>query len=393
MSSSSSFLVDLNSNPIWRGPLIFSVGVLVAFHLYVSIEVLGLLIVLGLGVTLTVVDALRIFQSEGSRLRLELRKFLERFSIDDIMHFFYNPDEGVFPCIIGTFVGGFGMYGLPLTPNQRVQLYQCCLLPGEDAKTIFMTPGGYLNYLPEHWKEALRGDATTKPAVITQNPKERFPVPVNDALSVPNHTKLNGVREGKASPPADKNTGSDCGGNTDGEADSSSGSSGLSNDCDKKVSTKDYALLTTHKNTELQPNLVDVCGKIVKELIESGLKDSFDTIPQNKLQSIGLMTLLALFAQLKLNGTARRMAMNMVHGMTSVGLTMVATVALSLLAIKKCNSMPSNDIGSRGLNCFSLATVSNSLKERITRLSFTAKGRAFVVFLIILVLKQSRLRK
>jgi hypothetical protein len=92
-------------------------------------------------------------------------KALDGIVLDDLLRSIYDPETGWIACCTGIFLGSSTMYGLKMSPEQRIKLVQATLAQEqgtvsqeETARTILMEPGGCKVLLPDSLQKWLAND-------------------------------------------------------------------------------------------------------------------------------------------------------------------------------------------------------------------------------------------
>jgi len=140
-----------------RGPLLFGTLVIAWVAPYVAaipISVILQCFVFVFGLLLFCYDTLRFVESKS---RMALRTLLNSMVLDDVLRAIHDPETGLIPCIVGSFVGASSMYALNMTDNQKTKLVQSSLWTTESqARTILLNPGGTISLLPESMQTWLK---------------------------------------------------------------------------------------------------------------------------------------------------------------------------------------------------------------------------------------------
>lgn len=138
---------------LWRGPILL-LGVLASLlwpHVSTwSNQFILELCLATMGLVLLVVDLIHFAKLSVRHL---FSSFLEGFILDDFLRALYDPETGIIPCMVGSFVGACTMYVLQLDDNQRTKLIQASLWTSEEeARSILLHPGGTKALLPESFQ-------------------------------------------------------------------------------------------------------------------------------------------------------------------------------------------------------------------------------------------------
>lgn len=171
-----------SSLQLMRGPFILSgvaASLLWPFISTLSTHSLAHLMLAVIGVAILVWD---IWRFTKSSIRERLACFLDNFVLDDFLQRMYDPETGVIPCIVGTFVGASSMYGLRLDDEQKTRLMQASLWTGkEEARSILLDPGGTKAFLPQSILQWLGEGRTRAPRKAIDTIVKPEPVSVETA--------------------------------------------------------------------------------------------------------------------------------------------------------------------------------------------------------------------
>ena len=85
-----------------------------------------------------------------STTRSGLNLVLDNIVVDDVLRAIYNPIDGLWACLVGTYLGASSMYGLNMSKGQRTELVQSSLgLTDESqARSVLLEPGGCKRLFP-----------------------------------------------------------------------------------------------------------------------------------------------------------------------------------------------------------------------------------------------------
>ena len=118
------------------------------------------------------------------KMRDRISTFLDEFVLDDFLRILYDPDTGLIPCSVATFMGAFSMYAFRLDEGQKTKLIQSTLwTTEEEAHSILLSAGGTKALLPKGFQSWL-------------NEEEKEPSPLNSSVNPePNSVFVETVEE------------------------------------------------------------------------------------------------------------------------------------------------------------------------------------------------------
>ena len=102
-----------------------------------------------------------------SKTRYILNFLLNKIILDDVLKVIYDPIDGIWACMVGTFVGASTIYGLNMNNEQKTELMQSSfyfLRNKYEAHTVLLEPGGCKKLLPnevQQWLSTGAGAART----------------------------------------------------------------------------------------------------------------------------------------------------------------------------------------------------------------------------------------
>lgn len=113
------------------------------------------LIVGSIGVVWIVCDVWTIVES---RIRSGLNFILRKIVVDDVLRAIFDPNDGFWACMIGTFIGASSMYGLNMDDEEKTELIQSSLYITDknEARGVLLEPGGCAVLLPNEVKNWLQ---------------------------------------------------------------------------------------------------------------------------------------------------------------------------------------------------------------------------------------------
>lgn len=168
------------NNPLMllRGPLIvFSVlsALLAPFIAQLSVETLGLLglLLVGLGVTLW-----DVFSCVSQQSRSYLSHQIDKFVLDDVLKALFDPEVGLIPNCVGSFLGSSAMYSLASSDEQRVRLLQSGIWvrDPEIARNVLYQPGGIKLLFPPlvlQWLESSSSSSSSSSSAVATTPASK----------------------------------------------------------------------------------------------------------------------------------------------------------------------------------------------------------------------------
>ena len=293
-----------------RGPILVVAVIASALWPYVSTwsaQSIIQLLVASIGAMWSVAD---FFRFTESNLRQKVSSLLDHFVLDDFLRVLYDPDIGIVPCMVGSFVGASGMYGLRLDEEQRTKLVQASLWSTkEEAHSILLDAGGTKALLPEFVKAWLGGEQATqrdhqrhrhrhhqqqqqvdvaqsKPRAIMVETVEEI---ASDSSSVSDyHTHL---EECRAEPNADRHRMT---------PNTSSGDFSHSY-TDQEPTRPDEVCFMNGKRMRIPPGIptdpVMVMFSIVKDMAIEKVRPLFASIPESRVELVGSLAAIGMCAQ------------------------------------------------------------------------------------------------
>ena len=359
---------------VMRGPLIL-VGVItsILWPWVVTLSPLAIIQIL-----LTMIGALLwmadVWKWTKCNLRERIGTFLDDFVLDDFLRMMHDPETGVIPCLVGSFMGAHSMYGLKLDDEQKTRLLQASLWTGkEEARSILLDAGGTKALLPESIQEWLAGKgkttSTTKVMGTVLQP-ETFLVETvveeetdcNSSDSEEDYQNPNGA----ASPRP------------------------VSPECTPRRRMEQSPRTRPNEVSFQRQQLMPPPGiptdpvmemlKIMRDIAIDKLRPLFASIPETKVELMGTLAALGFCAQMVLRARSKRSLFGTMIGM---GLSGTATGAFCTVIVRQAM------LGSiRDLSSFKLVSsmiLSRSL-QRIKNLIANDKRMSAVVALIVLTL-------
>jgi hypothetical protein len=136
---------------ILRGPILlwicFAALVYRSLRL-ASVDVQILCSLLFLGCLLTISDWISLTRTKIESIKASLRNLEDKIVLDTVLRDIFSLEHGWIGCI----VGGFGLYNLPFTTQQRTSILQVALPKNIPISKAFYHPGGIRYFLPESWQ-------------------------------------------------------------------------------------------------------------------------------------------------------------------------------------------------------------------------------------------------
>jgi len=148
---------ERNHHVLLRGPVLVASASTALAWPYLSISVLCKIIILTIGAAVMYSDMTRLIQKQ---VKATIKSTTKDIVLDDILRAIFDPEYGIIPVIIGTFLGNSAMYALPMSPEQKTKLMQATLGGEyEDARTVLCEPGGCRALLPQSMQTWLEEDS------------------------------------------------------------------------------------------------------------------------------------------------------------------------------------------------------------------------------------------
>ena len=105
-----------------------------------------------------------------SKTRYILNFLLNKIILDDVLKVIYDPIDGIWACMVGTFVGASTIYGFNMNNEQKIELMQSSfyfLRNKYEAHTVLLEPGGCKKLLPNEVQQWLSTGAEAGAARTT----------------------------------------------------------------------------------------------------------------------------------------------------------------------------------------------------------------------------------
>jgi uncharacterized membrane protein YeaQ/YmgE (transglycosylase-associated protein family) len=248
-----------------------------------------------IGVSILILDILRFTKSS---FRERIATFLNAFVLDDFLRFLHDPETGVIPCLVGSFMGAYSMYGLRLDNEQKTRLLQASLWTGkEEARSILLDAGGTKALLPESIQEWLSAGSTTTPekpihSILRPNPVtvETVEEEMESNSSDSDYANLNGVASPRPASP-------ECTLVRRTRAEQMHGAQ------PKEVSFQRHQPMPP-PGIPTDPVLEML--KIVRDIAVDKLRPWFASIPENEMEILGTVAAVGLCAQMIMRTRSKR---------------------------------------------------------------------------------------
>jgi hypothetical protein len=108
-------------------------------------------------------------------------KIIQQVVLDDVLKSIFSiANGGMIASIVGSIIGCFSMYNLPLTPEQRTRIIQSCLPPNTTTNTntsheLLFQPGGLWNFLQSLYYQKQTNPTTTNSDSLYDDKRSNVP--------------------------------------------------------------------------------------------------------------------------------------------------------------------------------------------------------------------------
>lgn len=319
-----------------------------------------------LGVVVFLMDILKITKC---RIRHTVSNILDQLVLDDFLRWLHDPETGVIPCMVGSFMGASSMYALRLDDEQKTTLMQASLWTEKDqARSILLDAGGVKALLPgsvQEWLDEGKDNTQKKKTPVVASYKKE-PILVETVQEEEAESESSSSSSFATSP---KSTNPDC---------NTSRGYGADQSHPDEVSVVQRAQLIPPPGIPTDPIMEMI--KIVRDMTIDKLRPWFASISESKLEIVGTVAAVGLCAQ-----TAMRVRANHSFWGTACAMCLSGTVAgaFSTIVIRQAVLGSIHDLDSFKL--ISSAILSRSI-ERIKRMIAKDKRWSATVALLVLAM-------
>jgi len=381
---------DIDILLAFRGPLVL---ILVASFWLISLlstlswnGLFGLVFLL-LGLTFTLMDAARF-------TKRHVKTLFDELILDDVLRFSFESYHALIQLFVGAVVGHTGLYALPFSQEQRVQLIQSCLsTTNEKAKKIFTTPGGVHEMLPKSMVQWLNPESEapteTMRDVVLDKPdgspaREPVLVEVNSMSSEACETSHEELTDGDS-----RETEASL--NRAGISDTiaTPGVSGEDTAPRGAYFPKDRPIPGAKCPSPMDPiqTPMEVLASIFKEWVVNALEETKETVPDRVLAGLSVAATVACVFRLYSSRQARRIVFGLIDGSLVLALAGVASCSAAALSVRLLA-----DPKSGALSRLSTSSVADVLKFAVSEANFK-KWQAIISIIVLYYIGRPKRRR
>lgn len=303
-----------------RGPLAL-VGVSVSAlwpHISTwSTQTIVQILISSIGIIWLITDLLKFTES---RMRRAVAKLVDNFILDDFLRILYDPDTGIIPCTVGSFLGASSMYCLRMNEEQRTKLVQASLwTTNEEAHSILLDAGGTRALLPESVRDWIDRSRRQEQGLPDSKPQASSVETVEEASS--ESSSLSGCHNHSVvyKPTAMNERASS-------DDDIERLTAGTSKVCDdwNKPEELYFENSATKIPQRIPTDTSRVMFSIVMDMMTEKFRPMLASIPEAKLEIVGAMATMGLCAQFLLRLRSRQWIIGSISAMCLSGTAMGA---------------------------------------------------------------------
>ena len=371
-----------------RGPVLISISLgLCLMSILQTIQMntthICTLVLLSFGLYFTISDLTVLIKLHLKTVEEKIHHICSTLVLDDILRqvFSLDPNVGFVGLSMATFSSLVGIYNIPFTKKQKMQLIQSALPSFIDGEKLFFSPGGICDVIPYHLKRILKDGAVESKESTSQN--------LNTAYQQVDHI-LHDLSFDDSSVIEAREI----------DTDSWTEDGGIGIPLHHSILTSDKADVNNFTFQEqqhipsesTQENFTSIgdCTKnfqhkdpieCIQSIVKEHIRATFKKVKNEQLIRVAMISSIALFIQLKQSRAARKMIRNTLHATISIGLIAAISGAIGTLKIKhQLNRMMQGfeQRNSNSLNLTSHRDTHQNVIFAIPRLQLVQKTREVV---------------